>query len=54
MQGIYSAPKKKLSFSISRLRYVLLIQINITRCVLETKYHAGGIWTQEQFLDHVF
>ena len=50
----YRASKKKLSFIVFRLRYVLLVKSNITRCVLETKYHAWAIWTQEEFLDHVF
>ena len=36
LQGV----SKKLSFIVFRLRYVLLVQFSITRCVLETKYHA--------------
>ena len=39
-QHMYRASQKKLSFIIFRLRNVLLVKFNITRCVLETKYHA--------------
>ena len=50
----YRASQKKLSFSVSRLRYVLLVQCNINSYVLETKYQAWAVWTKEQLLDYVF